>query len=247
MIGQGTSYPRLYTEKQEQPEEPPKEEPVHNTLEMEKALYALITAGRPDLLGAMFEKPPTGRVGKIAHSEMRQRKNTFIIAAALASRAAIAGGMQQDAAFTMSDLYIQKAELLNDHQQLTLLSVEMLFAYAKQVESINFHGSRSKLVAEAAAFIRENIDQKMTTGSIAAGLGLSRTHLCRRFKNEAGVTLNEFATEQKMLEAKRLLATTRQSALQISEYLGYSSQGYFQNVFKKQVGCTPKHYREQTS
>jgi len=34
---------------------------------------------------------------------------------------------------------------------------------------------------------------------------------------------------------------------QISDFLGFSSQSYFQNVFKRAVGVTPKAYREAVS
>lgn len=245
LIGQQTSYiqPNPKATKSAMPA--PNGPSMHNTLEMEKALYSLITAGRPDELQALFGKPPTGRPGKVAHTEMRQRKNVFVISAALASRAAIAGGMLQDAAFTMSDLYIQKAELLGDLQQLTLLNMEMLLEYARKVEVINHHGSRTKLVSDIAQFIIENINQKLSTADIAGHFQMNRTHLCERFKNDVGITLNEFVNEQKIVEAKRLLTTTDQNILHISEYLGYSSQGYFQNVFKKMVGCTPKSFREK--
>ena len=48
----------------------------------------------------------------------------------------------------------------------------------------------------------------------------------------------------KMEEAKRLLLWRRASILEISQQLGFSSQQYFQNVFKKQTGMTPREYRD---
>ena len=45
-------------------------------------------------------------------------------------------------------------------------------------------------------------------------------------------------------EAKRLLAVTKKSAVEIAEYLGYSSQSYFVKVFKKIHGVTPGKFRK---
>lgn len=72
---------------------------------------------------------------------------------------------------------------------------------------------------------------------------MSRTYLCDRFKLETGMTIGHFITNTKITEAKRMLTVTTLNAAQISDYLSFSSQSYFQNVFKKIVGCTPKQFR----
>lgn len=59
------------------------------------------------------------------------------------------------------------------------------------------------------------------------------------------MTLSQYIQEQKIEKAKSLLKTTDRSILEIATYLGFSSQGYFQNVFKKLTGMTPKEYRNQ--
>ena len=60
-----------------------------------------------------------------------------------------------------------------------------------------------------------------------------------------GVNLNDFITRCKMEEAGDLLLYTDKSLAEISNYLSYSSQSYFQNVFKKHYGVTPMAYRKQ--
>ena len=49
----------------------------------------------------------------------------------------------------------------------------------------------------------------------------------------------------KLEEAKSLLTYSDKSLIEISNYLCFSSQSYFQNVFKKKYGMTPKQYRDQ--
>jgi AraC-like DNA-binding protein len=216
---------------------------LHNTYEAEKIMLSYITAGNTEALSLLFDQPPTGRVGKIAHNELRQRKNTFVCAATLASRAAIAGGLSTEIAFTMSDLYIQKAELLKDSNELTMLSMEMLLDFTRRVEQVRCRDSKSKLATEVIRFINKNINREIGVTDIASALSMNRSYLGEKFKSDTGVSIGAFITEQKIEEAKRLLRTTEQSIVQISEYLCFSSQSYFQNVFKKIVGCTPKNYR----
>lgn len=54
-----------------------------------------------------------------------------------------------------------------------------------------------------------------------------------------------YVTKCKLEEACDLLVYGQRSLAEISAYLGYSSQSYFQNVFKKQHGVTPVQYRKQ--
>jgi len=216
---------------------------LHNTYETEKTIFSFVRSGQPDALRAFFSQPPTGRVGKIAHDELRQLKNTFVCAATLASRAAIEGGLSQETVFTLSDLYIQKVEILGNYNDITKLNMDMLLDLSTRVEKLKCHGIKSKLTTRVVRFINANLDKKLTTADIAQELQMNRSHLCDRFKLETGVTLNDFITEIKIEEARRLLISTDKPVAQISDYLGFSSQSYFQNVFKKQTGKTPKEFR----
>ena len=46
-----------------------------------------------------------------------------------------------------------------------------------------------------------------------------------------------------MTEAARLLSDTKRPIAEISEQVGYSNQGKFAAVFKKQLGLSPLEYR----
>jgi AraC-like DNA-binding protein len=214
-------------------------------LEIEREMLFYIKYGRTDKLADMFRKPPAGRAGKIAHDSLRQQKNLIICVATLASRAAIDGGLPFETAFSLSDKYIQKAELMTSVSSLANLTTQMLMDYAHRVEGLKLQGANTPFTISVNKYVCENIDNNITTSDIAAKLNCSRSYLCERFRNETGKTINEFITSKKMDEAKRLLETSLLSASQISTVLGFSSQSYFQNVFKKQVGLTPLQYRSR--
>lgn len=222
-------------------------EAIHNTYQMEQEMLSYIVAGQTDALKSMFSRPPTGSVGRIAHDELRQRKNMFVCAATLASRSAIQGGVSHETAFAMSDTYIQKAELLSDYASLAKLNIAMLIDFASHVETLSSSGSYSKHVIAAIRYINRNINQKLSLEQIANVVGISRTHLCAIFKQETGKTLLSYFTERKITEAKRILSTTDTPLEAISEYLGYSSQSHFQKVFRKYVGTTPNLYRKSNA
>ena len=74
-------------------------------------------------------------------------------------------------------------------------------------------------------------------------LSISPEYLSTRFKQVTQTSIPDYISRQKILEAKRLLRLTDKPLSEISEYLSFSSQSYFQNVFKKIAGITPLEYR----
>lgn len=63
-------------------------------------------------------------------------KNLFIIATTLISRAAIEGGLNIEEALSLSDLYIQKCELVHNATELRRLNMEMVKDYSTKVHII---------------------------------------------------------------------------------------------------------------
>lgn len=219
----------------------------HNTFELEQELMSNIEHGRPDELQKMFRIAPVGRAGKMAQDTLRQQKNLLIVTATLASRAAIRGGMDTETAFILSDLFIQKAELMSSYESLVRLSMQMTIEFAERVAALQCGESGRKLIRDARLYILQHIDERITTEQLAEHLSRNRTYLCSVFKAETGMSVNAYITQMKIDEAKRLLEVTDKSLKSIAEHLGFSTQNYFQNVFKKVAGMTPMEYRSQHS
>ena len=218
---------------------------MHNTIEFEEIMLSHVEHGRTAEIQAMFRGPAAGRAGTMATDTLRQQKNLLICTASLVTRAAIRGGMNQEQAFALSDMYIQKAELMSDFLGLTRLNAQMVQDFTKRVEAEKTGIHHSKLVRKARNYILAHIGEAVTTEALSRELGLNRTYLCKLFTLETGLTINQYVTQVKMEEAKRLMDITTKSIAEIAEYLGYSSQSYFQKVFKKTFHLTPGEYRIQ--
>lgn len=219
---------------------------IHNTFEMEKNMLSLVKSGNVEAINEFFKTPPTGRSGELAQSELRQRRNTFICAATIISRAAIEGGLSANSAFALSDRYIQKVEMLNTSSDIATLNMEMLLDYTKKVEAIKCGVENSSIAKKVARYTQRNLSNKISISELSNELKINRTYLCEKFKEDTGKTINEFITLIKLDEAKRMLEISELSISEISEYLAFSSQSYFQNLFKKYENCTPKEYRNKS-
>lgn len=224
----------------------PSEGTLHNTMELEERMLSCVEHGRTEDILAMFRSPTAGRAGTMAADGLRQQKNLIICTATLVTRAAIRGGMNQEQAFALSDLYIQKAELMSDLLSLTRLNAQMVLDFTRRVEAEKAGIHQSKLVRRARDYILSHIGEAITTDALSKELGMNRTYLCKLFTEETGLTVNQYVTQVKMEEAKRLIDVTKKTFSEIAEYLGYSSQSYFQKTFKKVWNMTPGEYRSRT-
>lgn len=225
------------------PREPAAEQNIHNTFELEELLLSYVEFGRTEDIQTLFQHPAEGRAGILASDALRQEKNLLICTATLVTRAAIRGGLERETAFALSDVYIQKAELLEDYAALTRLSAQMVLDFTKRVRAAKCGVHNSRPVRAARNYILEHISQPISTETLASALRMNRTYLCNLFARETGMTVNQYVTYVKMEEAQRLLRVTRKSIAEVGSYLGFSSQSYFQKVFKKCMGVTPGEYR----
>ena len=220
---------------------------VHNTFELEQTVMTIVRKGDTAALREWIKAAPAVRGGIIAAEQLRQMKNTFIVSVTLASRAAFRGGMDVEDAFSLSDAYIQKCELLNSPDQIMNLQYHMILEYTQKVERIRLGKHPGKLAIDVANYIQHHLSEPITAEDIAKELYLSRPYLSRKFIEETGECLTDFILKEKTEEAKRLLRYSDKSLTAISNYLGFSSQSHFSRVFKKYTNQAPGEYREQFS
>ena len=133
--------------------------------------------GQPELLRELFSAPPNITAGRIAHDGLRQMKNMGICTATGVSRAAIQGGLDPEQAFCMSDLYIQKLELMRDVSNIERLMQEMMLDFAEQVEKmIHPSGSESQLYRMCAQYVSQNIFTSIRAECQTAHCGRCKPH-----------------------------------------------------------------------
>ena len=73
--------------------------------------------------------------------------------------------------------------------------------------------------------------------------GKSRAYLCKKFHDELDMGIAAYILRCRLREAKLLLRYTEKPLGEISNFLCFSSQSHFQNVFKKHCEMTPMEYR----
>lgn len=215
----------------------------YKAYQVEQLLCEYIRHGDIDGFLSWCENAPSLRTAPLSKDYLRHLKNTFIVSTTLFSRAAIRGGMDVEACISLCNNYIQKSEQINIPDEIIELQYHMAHNYTEQVYKIRLEKIDSDLKRKVYLYIQKNISLPIHSEDIADALYMSRSHLSTIFKKTTHINLNDYIHMVKISEAKHLLLYSDKSILMISNYLGYSSQSYFCNIFKKYTGLTPKEYQ----
>ena len=218
-------------------------ENYHDTYYFEQEYYGYLERGDVDGIVEFFKSVPSFTEGTVASDSIRQAKNIFIATIALATRHAISGGLDIETAYQLSDSYIQQAEKMSDSSQISYLTGTAILDFTKRVSESKIPMGMSKDIFHAIQYISNHVNKEITVAEVASELGLDRSTLSKKFTRELGFNISSYIMRRKLEEAKSLLTYTDKTISEISEYLCFSTQAYFQNVFKKKYGMTPREYR----
>jgi YesN/AraC family two-component response regulator len=98
-------------------------------------------------------------------------------------------------------------------------------------------------ILPALSYINENYQEDLTLEEVSELLSFDPSYFCRIFKQATGATFTEYLNFVRVCKAEKLLAKTQRSILEISEAVGFSSVSYFNRIFKRHRGCSPRGYR----
>ena len=144
------------------------------------------------------------------------------------------------------DYYIQECEQLRTIEKINQLQYVMLLDFCQRAGETRIPEGISPDVYQCMTYIRNHTNEPISVEAAAAHTGRSASYMMKHFKGELGIRMGAYIMRCKLEEAKSLLTYSEKSLAEISSYLCFSSQSYFQNVFKKQYGITPLQYRKQT-
>jgi len=142
----------------------------------------------------------------------------------------------------------QAAKLLHrllDRRQLPLQRILVPPVKVIERRSTDYRSLRDPAVIQAMHFIRYNACKGIKVEQVLDAVGISRSNLEKRFKDETGETIHAVIHAEKLEKARSLLVSTSLSINEISQMCGYPSLQYFYSVFKKVYASTPKEYRDR--
>ncbi len=99
------------------------------------------------------------------------------------------------------------------------------------------------LLADVFGFIEERYRERVSLKDVARAVSLSPGHLTTVVGRKTGRTVQEWITERRMAEARRLLVETNRAVEEVGRMVGYGDPGYFVRSFRSAHGVTPLGWR----
>jgi len=100
-------------------------------------------------------------------------------------------------------------------------------------------------IATATQYLEANFESGITIESLANQVGMSRSQLARRFREQTGNTVIEYLTKIRLAQACKFLRETEWTVTYIAGFVGFHSPAYFHTLFCKHIGSTPATYRQK--
>ena len=222
---------------------------IHNPYDQELREFSSIESGDLEQLKRSLDEDYTGEVGLLADQPLRNAKNRAIVVVTLASRAAMRGGVVPEAAYSLSDSYIQKIEKCRNIPAVFHLFYAAEYEYARMVKELNEQKEgilvkdKNPHINKCKDYIFSHLHGKLSVQDIADALGLNAGYLSELFHACEKITLTEYIRREKINLTKNLLIYSRYSYSEISTYLGFSSQSHLGKYFKAATGMTMRQYR----
>ncbi len=95
-------------------------------------------------------------------------------------------------------------------------------------------------------YMQDHFYEKITLDEIASQLSISRSECCRFFKKASGQSIFSYLNNLRINKSIDLLKDPDISLSDIANAVGFCSQSYYTDCFRKTKNITPKKYRELT-
>ncbi|MEO1712922.1 MAG: AraC family transcriptional regulator [Bacteroidota bacterium] len=110
---------------------------------------------------------------------------------------------------------------------------------AKYSTKIELH----RRLCMAKEYMHEYFDGPIQLADVAQAAYLSEFHFLRTFKTCFGQTPYQYLLELRIERAQELLRTTSMPVRSVAEHSGFTDPQYFNRLFKRKLGRSPRQYR----
>jgi signal transduction histidine kinase/DNA-binding LacI/PurR family transcriptional regulator/CheY-like chemotaxis protein len=101
-----------------------------------------------------------------------------------------------------------------------------------------------RLIRKAMTCIHARFAEPLTREEIADYIGISADYLTDCFRQELGLTPIMYIRRYRIRQACELLRNTDQAITRIAMAVGFSDSAHFTRTFQREVGMTPRAYRD---
>lgn len=102
---------------------------------------------------------------------------------------------------------------------------------------------RQQITPETISYIKSNYNRKLSLGELSQSCYYNPAYFSRLFKKTMGVTLTEYISHLRIMNAQKFLTETNMTVDEISLAVGFSNRTQFYKIFRQETGMSPNEYR----
>ncbi len=134
---------------------------------------------------------------------------------------------------------------------------EILMLYARELDEIRSREETDQVeppvesgvyntIHQVTQFLNEHFREDVKIDDLCEHFFISRSYLTRLFKETTGITIVQYLTVVRIRQAAKLLRETDLAVTEVSDRCGFGDVTYFEKVFRRLRGMTPRQYRKKT-
>lgn len=101
-----------------------------------------------------------------------------------------------------------------------------------------------KRINKVCGYLEQNFTTKITLSEVANLISLSESNFCKFFKKATGKTFSDYLNNIRIQETCQILLKTDLDINQVAMQCGFESLSYFNRIFLKKKGLTPRQFRQ---
>ena len=124
-----------------------------------------------------------------------------------------------------------------------LLLLTILVRSGKLLEEQR-NNKKSNQIEKVKEYIHNNLRNDLSLTTVAKQFYMNASYFSSWFKECVGIGYYSYVVQQRIEDAKKMLARTDYSVIRIAYECGFNSNGSFYNAFKRVMGISPREYRK---
>mgnify|MGYP001161773188 CR=1 FL=1 len=137
--------------------------------------------------------------------------------------------------------YVQDMEVMGT---ITELLTEIMYQCWKETEGLEIKAEQRKWIP-VKEYLEEHFNSEIKLDDLSARFSINKFYLLRKFKDNYGVTINQYITKLRITHAKEFLRFSELNVTEVACEVGISDSAYFSRIFKKEEGISPSEFRKQ--
>lgn len=123
--------------------------------------------------------------------------------------------------------------------------VEILIHVMRRVLSRNTRSPKSAVVLAAIRYVNREYARPVSLGRFCAESHFSLQYISRKFKQETGITFQEYLQKKRIEKSCELLVQSDLPVSEVAQAVGYTDAKFFSALFRRLVSLSPREYRKR--